>query len=139
MIEIIKKKTNIKFTNMFATTSVLSIILVLASLYLLFTTMKYGVDFRGGAEVQVKFAEGISVKQIRKSLTQAGFDGASVQTIGEVSDNEVLIKLQAKEEDLNKVEELSAGKVDLSIGSALDLFGGKTIGYADCVAWNNRV
>ena len=42
-------------------------------------------------------------------------------------------------EDLNKVEELSAGKVDLSIGSALDLFGGKTIGYADCVAWNNRV
>ena len=42
-------------------------------------------------------------------------------------------------EDLNKVEELSAGKVDLSIGSALDLFGGKTIRYADCLAWNNRL
>ena len=42
-------------------------------------------------------------------------------------------------EDLIKVEELSAGKVDLSIGSALDLFGGKTIGYADCLAWNKRI
>ena len=42
-------------------------------------------------------------------------------------------------EDLNKVEELSSGKVDLSIGSALDLFGGKMIGYADCLAWNKRV
>jgi phosphoribosylformimino-5-aminoimidazole carboxamide ribotide isomerase len=26
--------------------------------------------------------------------------------------------------------------VDLTIGSALDLFGGSGIRYADCVAWN---
>ncbi len=41
-------------------------------------------------------------------------------------------------DDLALVEELSAGKVDLTIGSALDLFGGKTVAYADCVAWNQR-
>ena len=116
MIEIIKKKTNIKFTSMFGTTTVLSIVLVIGSLILLFSTMKYGVDFRGGAEVQVKFAEGISVKQIRRSLTQAGFDGASVQTIGEESDNEVLIKLQAKEEDLNKVEALVEKSLESTFG-----------------------
>lgn len=40
--------------------------------------------------------------------------------------------------DLALVEELSGGKVDLTIGSALDLFGGKTVAYADCVAWNQR-
>lgn len=39
--------------------------------------------------------------------------------------------------DLAKTESLSQGRVDLTIGSALDLFGG-TIPYTDCVAWNHR-
>ncbi|WPJ94314.1 phosphoribosylformimino-5-aminoimidazole carboxamide ribotide isomerase [Coraliomargarita algicola] len=39
-------------------------------------------------------------------------------------------------EDLERVDRLSGGKVDLTIGSALDLFGGSQIRYADCVAWN---
>ncbi len=41
-------------------------------------------------------------------------------------------------EDLASVDRLSGGKVDLTIGSALDLFGGRQIHYADCVAWNRR-
>lgn len=41
-------------------------------------------------------------------------------------------------EALGEVEQLSQGRVDLTIGSALDLFGGKAIRYADCVAWNGR-
>ena len=39
--------------------------------------------------------------------------------------------------DLARVEKLSMGKVDLTIGSALDLFGG-TVPYAGCVAWNRE-
>ncbi len=38
--------------------------------------------------------------------------------------------------DLSRTQELSQGKVDLTIGSALDLFGGN-LPYADCVAWNS--
>jgi phosphoribosylformimino-5-aminoimidazole carboxamide ribotide isomerase len=38
--------------------------------------------------------------------------------------------------DLEKVEELSDGRIDLTFGSALDLFGGRGVRYADCVAWN---
>lgn len=41
-------------------------------------------------------------------------------------------------EDLATVERLSQGRVDLSIGSALDLFGGTQIAYADCLKWNRR-
>lgn len=41
-------------------------------------------------------------------------------------------------EDLKRVEELSGGRVDLTIGSALDLFGGNGVRYADCLAWNRR-
>ena len=73
MIEIIKNKTNIKFTGMFGITSIVSLILVVGSLFLLFTKMQYGVDFRGGAEVQVKFADGLSVRDLRASLDKAGF------------------------------------------------------------------
>ena len=39
-------------------------------------------------------------------------------------------------EDLGRVDHLSNGKVDLTIGSALDIFGGSGVRYADCLAWN---
>ena len=41
-------------------------------------------------------------------------------------------------EDLATVDRLSGGKVDLTIGSALDLFGGMQIQYSDCVTWNQQ-
>lgn len=41
-------------------------------------------------------------------------------------------------EDLERVAELSDGGVDLTFGSALDLFGGDKVRYGDCVAWNRR-
>lgn len=40
--------------------------------------------------------------------------------------------------DLATVERLSQGRVDLTYGSALDLFGGNRVRYQDCVAWNRR-
>ncbi|KAI8054275.1 Phosphoribosylformimino-5-aminoimidazole carboxamide ribotide isomerase [Syncephalis plumigaleata] len=40
--------------------------------------------------------------------------------------------------DLQLVNRLSGGKVDLTFGSALDLFGGSTVKFADCVAWNHQ-
>ena len=39
--------------------------------------------------------------------------------------------------DLKTVAELSDGRVDLTFGSALDLFGGNLVRYTDCVKWNN--
>lgn len=40
--------------------------------------------------------------------------------------------------DLEEVTRLSNGKVDLTIGSALDIFGGTQVRYEDCVAFNRR-
>lgn len=39
--------------------------------------------------------------------------------------------------DLDYVKSLSSGKVDVTIGSGLDLFGGTLVKYKDCVSWNN--
>jgi phosphoribosylformimino-5-aminoimidazole carboxamide ribotide isomerase len=40
---------------------------------------------------------------------------------------------------LEQVTALGRGRVDLTIGSALDIFGGAGVRYADCVAFNRRV
>jgi len=41
-------------------------------------------------------------------------------------------------DDLGEVTRLSGGRVDLTIGSALDIFGGTGVRYADAVAFNRR-
>ncbi|KAJ3529208.1 hypothetical protein NM208_g9868 [Fusarium decemcellulare] len=41
-------------------------------------------------------------------------------------------------EDLETVKRLSKGKVDLTIGSALDCFGGSGVKFDDCVEWNRK-
>lgn len=40
--------------------------------------------------------------------------------------------------DLEHCKEISNGKIDLTIGSALDLFGGKGVKYDDCVKFNQQ-
>jgi phosphoribosylformimino-5-aminoimidazole carboxamide ribotide isomerase len=39
-------------------------------------------------------------------------------------------------QDLELVEKLSDGKVDLTIGSALDVFGGNGVKFDECCEWN---
>jgi phosphoribosylformimino-5-aminoimidazole carboxamide ribotide isomerase len=41
--------------------------------------------------------------------------------------------------DLEDVSKLGQGKVDLTIGSALDIFGGSGVKYTDCVKFNRRL
>ncbi len=40
--------------------------------------------------------------------------------------------------DLEEVTQLGQGKVDLTIGSALDIFGGSGVRYEDCLKFNRR-
>ena len=41
-------------------------------------------------------------------------------------------------DDLKRVHELSNGKVDLTIGSALDIFGGTGVTLDECIEWNQQ-
>lgn len=40
--------------------------------------------------------------------------------------------------DFDLVKTRSDGRVDLTVGSALDIFGGSGVTYDECVAWNKR-
>jgi preprotein translocase subunit SecF len=105
MIELIKHGTTIDFMGKRKYVLTLSLIFTLVSFYGIFYKMNYGVDFRGGAEIQTKFSKEIRLDDLRESLEKGGFQGTSVQTIGEPSDNEVLIKVQAEEGTLNVITE----------------------------------
>lgn len=96
-------KYNVNFTAKFPITVVLSLLLVLGSVILFITKgLNYGVDFRGGAEIQVKFSEAIDMGALRSEL-KSNFKSSSVQQIGDASQNELLIKVSGSEENLNKV------------------------------------
>ena len=66
-----------------------------------------------------------------------GIDAELVERLGEWSPLPVTYAGGARSlADLAAVTRLGQGRVDLTIGSALDLFGGSGVRYADCVAFN---
>jgi phosphoribosylformimino-5-aminoimidazole carboxamide ribotide isomerase len=68
-----------------------------------------------------------------------GIDRKLVEDLGEWSPLPVTYAGGANSlEDLERVTRLGQGKVDLTIGSALDIFGGTEVRYADVVAFNRR-
>jgi phosphoribosylformimino-5-aminoimidazole carboxamide ribotide isomerase len=69
-----------------------------------------------------------------------GVDEKLVELLGSVVEVPTTYAGGAKHiSDLDTVSKLSEGKVDLSIGSALDIFGGRLINYRDCVAFNQQM
>ena len=44
----------------------------------------------------------------------------------------------ASMDDLRAIDADSSGRIDITVGSALDLFGGDQLRYEDLVAWNQR-
>lgn len=66
-----------------------------------------------------------------------GIDEDLVSLLGEWGDCPITYAGGVREfGDLSLVDRLSQGKVDLTIGSALDIFGGSLVKYADCVEYN---
>jgi phosphoribosylformimino-5-aminoimidazole carboxamide ribotide isomerase len=69
---------------------------------------------------------------------QQGIDEDLVKKLGEWCSIPITYAGGAKNlEDLELVRHLSNGKVDLTIGSALDIFGGQAK-FDACVAWNRE-
>lgn len=103
MWEIIPDTVKINFIGLYKFSTPISIIVVIASLFGLFSMMNYGVDFRGGVEVQIKFEEQVDLGEVRAALAATGLEGVSVQTLGALEDSEILINAQGDEADLNNI------------------------------------
>ncbi|RDL43464.1 phosphoribosylformimino-5-aminoimidazole carboxamide ribotide isomerase [Marinomonas piezotolerans] len=70
---------------------------------------------------------------------QAGIDEKLVTLLGQGCPVDVTYAGGARSlADLQRVHELSNGQVDLTIGSALDIFGGQGVTLDECILWNQR-
>jgi len=70
---------------------------------------------------------------------QAGIDQDLVELLGNITTIPVTYAGGARAlQDLELVHRLSAGKVDLTIGSALDIFGGSGVTLNECIEWNQH-
>jgi phosphoribosylformimino-5-aminoimidazole carboxamide ribotide isomerase len=70
---------------------------------------------------------------------QAGIDKELVELLGKHSSIPTTYAGGARTlEDLALVQTLSKGKVDLTIGSALDIFGGEGVTLEECIKWNKN-
>lgn len=54
----------------------------------------YGIDFAGGTSVEVRFAQEPHVEALRSALDTAGLVGVTIQRLGQVGDNDVLIRVE---------------------------------------------
>jgi preprotein translocase subunit SecF len=90
--------------------------------------LAYGIDFRGGTVVTVKFAKAPNLDAIRSELDRENLRGATIQRIGIPSEHEVIIGLDLKTTTSN--EALDQGK--RAIVTALSgLFGQGQAGKVD--------
>lgn len=70
---------------------------------------------------------------------QAGIDADLVALLGQHCHIPVTYAGGARSiADLQRVDQISTGKVDLTIGSALDIFGGSGITLEQCIDWNRE-
>lgn len=67
---------------------------ILALGYLSFKGLNYGIDFKGGTEMQVKFSESVTIDHLRTSVSNLGLGDVGVQAFGEGS--EFIIRFQGK-------------------------------------------
>ena len=73
----------------------ISLFLVLASLfYIGFKGITYGIDFKGGTEIQVKFDKPVSIDHVRSAVGRVGLGDVGVQGFGE--GNEYVVRFQGE-------------------------------------------
>lgn len=97
---------NINFNKLFLPACLVSLFFIFSTFVIIFTKgLNLGVDFRGGAEVQVRFEQSLDVQELRKNLDATGFQISSVQSIGDLSNREFLIKVLADEKNISKVND----------------------------------
>lgn len=93
-MELIKSDININFIGVRKIAYTVSLTLLVLSIISLIIHKgpRYGVDFEGGASIQIKFQGHVTIENIKNGITALGIDDASVQRFGLAADNEYQIR-----------------------------------------------
>jgi preprotein translocase subunit SecF len=149
MIELIRPGIQVDFMGKRNLWMGLSVLATVGTLVLFFTKgLNYGIDFTGGAEVQLHVpSQDWDIGRVRDELEAGGMDGVKVQQIGEAAASQFLIKAQGHEDALNRVaqnikdilgKKLKAGEYEIqrvdvvgpAAGSSLRMSGFLSMFYA---------
>jgi preprotein translocase subunit SecF len=96
--------------------------------------IKLGIEFEGGAEVQLQYAQTPDVAAVRELLTKSGYQGGVVTTIGKPEEHEVYIRVPlvagAKDEDMapSVIRALKAAQGDSAFTVRSQAYIGPTVG-----------
>lgn len=116
MLEIIPKNTTIDFVGKRFIWMGISLVAIIASIVLIFTKgLNYGIDFTGGAEVQLKFQKAYTTADLRDTLDKAGFKNLVIQQLGLASDNQYLVKFRPDESELQQI----GNRVEKALGEKM--------------------
>jgi len=91
----------------------------LSIIYLVTKGVNYGIDFRGGTEIQLKFEGPVTIDQVREQVSHSGLHDVGVQAF---ENNEYLIRFQGKDakddKEKNALLNESIGKIKESVTTA---------------------
>lgn len=99
MRELIKNNLGIDFVGrryLFAWISLITWLLAVA--LIAFRGLNWSIDFTGGTEVQVHFAQATSIEEVRAALSTLGVPDDAVQALGDPADNRFLFRTQGAAE-----------------------------------------
>ena len=91
------EKRNIPFNLYYKKFNILSITLILISIFfLIFKGLNYGVDFKGGTLIEIRTIDNsIQISDLRKSFTKMNLGDVSVKNFG--NENDYVVKFEKKE------------------------------------------
>jgi preprotein translocase subunit SecF len=81
--------------------------------------LNYGIDFSGGALIQVRFDKPVSVDQVRRGLDEIKLGNAVIQQFGDAQ--EYLIRLPQSAPDVEQLAQRVKAAAGSSTGAAVDL------------------
>jgi len=100
LLKLVPDNTNIRFLRWRVPFYTISLLLMAASLALVFTKgLNLGVDFIGGQSIRVTFAEGTTapLAQVREEISGLGYGEPTIQQLGKANQLEVRMKLPDEE------------------------------------------
>lgn len=111
-MDLIKPNTKIDFVGKMNKAVVFSVILTILAIGSLVYHKgpNWGVEFRGGTEIHMRFASTLSTADLTKVLNESGYHPEAVQRLGFEGDREYLLRFSP---DVVKFDQIQAFRVEL--------------------------
>jgi preprotein translocase subunit SecF len=122
-MELFNPNTNIDFMRWRKLALGISAILMILSAAIIFVRgLDFGLDFTGGANIEVSYERPIDVADVRSALTAGGFENAVVQTYGGTNDFAIRIVAEEKDEATTEQEsDVANDKIASNVLKALQV------------------